>query len=388
MKNIKYYNFNNLQDAIGNVSRNPNNQNLEHLKRELNKFFSDSECTEILYTKNTDRLFFGMCVMASIPVQDYNEVIQGTKPYIIKSYKLEIDSRLLDLDLNDRELTAILLHEIGHVVNDSTPIEKVRNAIDLYMVKERDTLSVKDSNENRQVIIYAINDTIRKFTSIFNRKDDEILADEFVFMCGYGQDLESSFRKINSQVMLLNRNANVSKLIKLEWALRVYKEMGISRLTAIKILNRSKTLTGSKLEKREIEKAIHNIEKPKDLIVQEAELFINEYKNTNNLLTRVQRKGLRALEDDLYQYQIRVKNVDDENEALLVLRQINNRMGIIDEYIAGIDPEDDSYGAIERYRKLYYSYADLRDTLTKKASYNKKMYGLFIDYSEFPDPNR
>lgn len=388
MKNIKYYNFNNLQDAMGNVSRNPNNQNLEHLKRELNKFFSDSECTEILYTKNTDRLFFGMCVMASIPVQDYNEVIQGTKPYIIKSYKLEIDSRLLDLDLNDRELTAILLHEIGHVVNDSTPIEKVRNAIDLYMAKERDTLSVKDSNENRQVIIYAINDTIRKFTSIFNRKDDEILADEFVFMCGYGQDLESSFRKINSQVMLLNRNANVSKLIKLEWALRVYKEMGISRLTAIKILNRSKTLTGSKLEKREIEKAIHNIEKPKDLIVQEAELFINEYKNTNNLLTRVQRKGLRALEDDLYQYQIRVKNVDDENEALLVLRQINNRMGIIDEYIAGIDPEDDSYGAIERYRKLYYSYADLRDTLTKKASYNKKMYGLFIDYSEFPDPNR
>ena len=71
------------------------------------------------------------------------------------------------------------------------------------------------------------------------------------------------------------------------------------------------------------------------------------------------------------------------------MRQINNRMSILDDYIYNIDQDEDKYGAYDKYTKLYEKYSDLRDHLLKKTSYNnRRMYGLFIDYGQFPDSNR
>lgn len=381
----KHYNLNSLQDAAGNALRNPSKSNLENLRMRLNNFFSDSECEEIIYTKNLDRLFFGMCVMAYIPASDHTKVLLEDKPYRIKKYSIEIDSKLSDLDLNDRELTAILLHEVGHLVNDSTPVEKSRQALDLYLSKHNSNIDINNGIINKQILIYAINDSIRKMTSIFNKKDDEILADEFVFMCGYGEDLESAFKKIIANTMNINKYTNTGKLVQLEWALRVYVNMGISRLSAIKTLNRCKLLSGSELEKREIDKVIRDINNPNKSVNES--YVINEFKSNNSLITRVQRKGLRALEDDYYQYQIKIKNVDSEDESLLILRQINNRMSILDDYINNLDEDKDEY-LIDKYYKLHNKYNELREILIKKSSYNKNMYGLFIDYGQFSDSNR
>lgn len=378
----KNYDLRRLQIVMGDILQNPSNSNLNNLKRELNRFFNDSECLEVVYTKNHDRLFFGMSVLASIDRSDYEKVINGDEPYRIKNYRLEIDSKLLDMNMTERELTAIVLHEIGHLVNDSTPIEKVRNAMDVYMDNNMTNLSLKDVNKD--LLMWGVYDSLRKFTSIFNKHDEEILADNFVFMLGYGDDLENAFKKIMNNTFIVNKYSNTNKLIQLEWILKIYKGIGISRLSAIKTLNRAKSVSPSKLEKDQLQRTINALKHDSNDSLRESYLLENSNKS---IISRVQRKGLRALEEDLYEFEIRIKNVKDEDDALFILRQMNSRMSIIDDYIYNLYNDDNNSNKeyeIERYRRLYDNYFKLREVLSNKASYNKYMYRLFM-VSSFDD---
>ena len=75
---------------------------------------------------------------------------------------------------------------------------------------------------------------------------------------------------------------------------------------------------------------------------------------------------------------MRIKNIETENEAIYVIRQINNRMAIISDYL---ETEELTEIDRERFFKLYDKYDGLREELSKKAIYNRKMYGLFVDYN-------
>ena len=59
------YKFENIESVLVRIqSANPypTSAMLNDLKKELNKFFTGTECVDIIFTKNTDKLFFGMCV--------------------------------------------------------------------------------------------------------------------------------------------------------------------------------------------------------------------------------------------------------------------------------------------------------------------------------------
>ena len=55
MKKI-YYNFSKLENSVSNFIILRDKNSLEKLRRELNSFFKDSFCKDILYTNNTDKL--------------------------------------------------------------------------------------------------------------------------------------------------------------------------------------------------------------------------------------------------------------------------------------------------------------------------------------------
>ena len=65
MKKINY-DFTIMKKCMQSIKISPNSSNLNNLKNELNRFFKDSKCMDVIYTKNTDKLFFGMCVMPVI----------------------------------------------------------------------------------------------------------------------------------------------------------------------------------------------------------------------------------------------------------------------------------------------------------------------------------
>ena len=376
------YDFCNFDEIAADIFVNPSYSNLSRLKNELNKFFKDAKCMDIIYTRNTDKLFFGMCVIPLIDDDQVYKIVAEKTPIRFSQYYIEIDSKLLDvtLGLTDREFTAILLHEVGHLVKDSQPVEEVRKCIDVYVSKEKETISLNDSANYREILRYGIQNTLRKVTSIFERDDDEIFADEFAFACGYGEDLYNALNKLSKNSFLINKDVK-NKMIVLSWSLRLYKEVKFRRIPALKSLKRGMDMTASKYEQREMKKVCNSLYKIDDSSLLEASFIENIKRKIDEGRKACTYKGIRGFEDDLYEYTIRVKNLYDEDDALMLLRELNTKISILSDYVSNeemTDRERDRwYGILDRYYKV-------RDELAKKKLY-KYDYRAPIIQVNYPD---
>ena len=108
------FDFTDLTDIILKMKEYPDDVNvmlLSQLKDEINSFFKDSKCKELVFTQNTDKMFFGIIVMPI--VNNPYDIIQGTNLIRIKEYYLEIDSKIFSpmLGLSADEIIAILLYQ-------------------------------------------------------------------------------------------------------------------------------------------------------------------------------------------------------------------------------------------------------------------------------------
>lgn len=365
-----------LEEAMSKVKISPAKERLEVLRQELNSLFKDTNCKSIIYTKNTDKLFFGMCVMPIISAEDVNKILVDNEPAeISKQYLLEFDSRLFEIGLSTRELVAVLLHEIGHIVLDlDRAIDEVSKSLYLYLSKNNETINVERSIKYKEVLAFGFSDAIRKINNIF--VDQETTADSYAVALGYGKELESALRKITDRSTNLNREVN-NKLLVFQWSLRVYKDIKFKRIPAIRSLQKVYDMTGSELEKKEINSCINNLKKIDDNMLSESAIqwLIHEGKNNFSIFRKFKYKGMRGIEDDLYEYTLRVQSVDQQDEALMILRDINSRLAILDDYLNTTDLDSKEK---ERWMGVRNKYIMLRQQLSKKTTYDDKYYGLFV----------
>ena len=366
MKKI-YYNFSKLENSVSNFIILRDKNSLEKLRRELNSFFKDSFCKDILYTNNTDKLFFGMCVTT---IFDDNtavfNILSDTDINPNTQYILEVDSKLLDLGLSTKEFVAILLHEIGHVVNNTQGVDAVKNYLNIYLAKNRESIDVQKVARCLPIFKYAISNSITKLTSLFYKDYEEVIADEFVIACGYGQYLESGMKIIISSIGTLNKTANVNKLIALQWALRIYKDFSIRRVNVLQTLRNIEPSLATQTDKKHVKSIINTVSNP-----------IHESFDTRNFFKERERKHIRKsiknFENDYYDILLRAKNTQDYNESLTLLRKVNSTISLIEDFISSdkIDNKDKWFDIIDKFKEL-------RELLSNKEVYNDKYYGLFV----------
>ena len=371
------YNFDDLSTYMAKVKQNPNSHNLNNLKDELNKFFKDSTCKEIIYTLNTDKMFFGMSVL---PVIDSNMVaksITSDEKIRIIGYYLEFDSKLFDL-LTTRELVAVLLHEVGHMVNDSRPMQIVSDGLNLQLARKNENITRLSDVEFKELMVFAYSNSLQKLYSIFESRDEEVIADEFSVACGFGDELENAIKKIVRNTGTLNKGVN-SKLAIIQWSLRVYRDLALRRLVAIKTLKKIYSMSPSELEKRTIRNIVRTLEEPtKAKALAEGSFIDKMLDKTSSAYRSFKYRGMRSLEDDLYEYSLRIENVETEEDALIILRGVNLRMSMIDDYILE-QGKNISDSEKERWFKLKNKYQILRDKLGAKKIYKDKYYSLFVN---------
>lgn len=390
------YDFDDLEMACAEIIDSDGKRGLTNLKKELNRFFKDSNCKEILFTKS-DTLFFGMCVYPQVTKELVVEILQDDKNVRFKEYSIEIDSKILNpmLGITPRELLAMVLHEVGHIVNDNGPVDEVRKVIALQLTKNGDSLNIPKTAQYYTIISYGIKDTVRKLTSmLFVYRDGEVLADEFVHMCGYGEDLNSIFNKICKSGMKINdRTAN--KLTALAWVLAVYKEIKIKRIPALKLLEKMHGISGSQLEKREMEIMSNAIRTIDDSSVNECCDYTNTelYYVFNESKTEIKQskyaqlrkesaiKNIRKFEQDLYEYKMRIRHVVDEDDAYYLMRMINTRISVIEDFL---DHERLSEQEHKRWWGLLEKYYSLREELANHTTYKYDYSGSIIVVN-YPD---
>lgn len=352
------------------------------LVRELNRFFSDSKCMNVYYTENISKPFFGMIICPSIDDENIYAYLMGTDESLrLTKYSVEIDSHLFNpvLGLTGKEITAILLHEIGHVVNDATPIINARRYLDEYLAKNNETLKMTDSYHYREILAYALKDFVSKDRSIFYTSNvDEVLADDFVRTYGYGAYLESGMNKILKSNSKLYQGEMNDKFTSFIWSIQLYKHMQYRRIPALRMLNKAKALTGSRIEKAEMENLIRRINRIDDDILMEGSLS-NIHNKIKNRMRKMRIDNMRALEDDYYEINMRIRNVEDEDDALYLMRQLNTRISLVTDFI---ESEDLSSSERKRWQDCLDRFTRLRTDLSNTMVYKSKDYGIFVAYPD------
>lgn len=359
-----HFDFSTIEKLMFNMEDNHSSSDLSKLKNELNRFFIKARCKEILYTVNTDKLFFGMRVY---PVFDGNkaiEILGDNKTSPFEEYYVELDSKLFDpmLGLNKREKTAVLLHEVGHIVYDTATIDEVRSQIDMYFAKSDDYVDINASKGYRELIGYALKDSIVKAGSIFSKLGNtEMIADTFVVSCGYGPDLESAMRKVVASSAYMAKNVD-DRFITLSWVLRLRNEFSIRRIPAVKTLNKAKQLTSSKLEQREITYAT-NILNRSDLGFNEG--FIDDIRaRFSKKFNDFKVKGIRSMKNDIYELNLRLRTAESAEDLMFIIRQVNTDVAILQDYMTEDLTEDERQSIIDTLAELY----DIRQRAAKEQT--------------------
>ena len=88
---------------------------------------------------------------------------------------------------------------------------------------------------------------------------------------------------------------------------------------------------------------------------------------------------MKTIENDVYEFQIRAKNAETEDDVFYALRQINTRISLLEDYL---NTEEISEHETEKWYKILTRYRDIREQLASKKIYNKKQYGIWFDYNQ------
>ena len=143
----------------------------------------------------------------------------------IKEWEIVIDSLVFDrsfIAFNPKELTAMLLHEIGHVTQSDEPIEQFYRA---YLESKSRLKSADKVSKKVLYILYtiplAVACTSRRWVNDKNEIKLEISADKSLIETGYAEHLINAFDKIIKASGSINRSEDMNyKEIEsnVEWA--------------------------------------------------------------------------------------------------------------------------------------------------------------------------
>ena len=248
--------YEDIELAVSSIMRNPVQRNLDDLKSALNKMFTETKCDNVIFTRNEDKLFFGLYAMPEIDPEKVVDIITKDDRYRVDKYVLELDGKLFGsyLGLNYKQIAALIVHDIGALTNNSAPAEEVVHALDKYLIDNDDVLKLSDVIHYQKILSYAFRDSLRKCTSVFELgqyKEDEDTFADFITWTNYRELIKSAMEKIN-RLGYNTKKEVTNKYITLAWAMRIYKDVLGYRISAIKTLERLQELTPSKIEKQEL----------------------------------------------------------------------------------------------------------------------------------------
>lgn len=264
-----------------------------------------------------------------------------------KKWTIEIDKRILDssiIDCTERELTAILLHEIGHVICTNSIPTRVATIIkyETSKAKLNTRMAIRHNIFHNMmslpILDACISDGKRDKTSIKN----EIKADGFAKKLGYQKDLSSALTKLSKHSLYPNNEKNNKEITSFMIS---NAEQYIERKNNLskKGLLGLKESCSSPFINDVIDNVFETFYNPCEAYVTESEriekmcsitdsIIDNEYCKEFFLFGKTNLKKIDQSEIDYVDVRIQgIKSVDDK---MLLVSYINSKIDMIDFYIS------------------------------------------------------
>ena len=369
--------------SVINLKAKPGNKiELNKIKDCLNKIFPDSKCVDVIYTVNTDKMFFGIVTLPILSPNEILNIMTSDEDSKIATYKVELDSKLFceTIDLSVDEITALIVHEVARLVNDYYPINNARYLIDKAVLDYGITLKMSEYVPYIEIIGYGIKEAARRSVSIFeNNYLVPYYLDETYELT---DSLRRAITKLENKGNLWDTEVD-NKSIIIKWVVRLYTDILKYRIMSLHTLEKGIQLTGSVLVVNEMKNMIKKLRRIDDYsLMQEASSiinFFNDSKKANlSALDRFKANGIKNYYDDFYEIQFEVNNMDnDRGTAVALLHKINSRMGVIDDYIS-TEPEL-NLQTKKRLADLYYKYDELRGNIASQKLKSPQTLLINID---------
>lgn len=371
------FKFDDMLAYLESIRQDPEPDKLRDLASELNMLFKDSKCKGVLYTNNTDKIFFGIYVMPEIKASDIYPIIIEDKYTRISEYYVELDSKLFDdkAGLTNEEILAIMLYDISKLINSSSPVELAVKEIDVYLDKTGNYIRQTNNINYAGILTFGFKDLLHKLTSIFcNNEGQLVFEDDFVTFCGFAEQLISAMMKLKKCEYVSILNQGVEKSIIIAWVLKLYDNIKTLRIQTIRGLKKAIAYSQVRLVKNDMKRLITNMERIDDSALLES-FFDDLMKKVNTSFY----KTLNEYEGDFYDLKIQVQSVADEDDALLILHNINTKISILDSFIDNCDLQGKD---LDRAMKLRDNFYKIREVLSSKSLYRKNYRRIYVNYPE------
>ena len=377
------YDFNDLLTIIDSLKQDADPDVLRNFAYELNMFFRDVKCEGVLYTNNTDLDFFGVYVQPVLKEKDVYPLLISDYTTTIEKYYVELDSKLFNplLGLTNREILAIILHDIGSMINSSGPIDRAVKEIDLYLDTTNDVLRTTDNVNYVAILTFGLKDLLHKLTSIFTADlTSNVAIDDFIMSCGFINELNSAISKLKKfgYLNMFSEGGSPSAII--AWTIRIYNDIKGQRIRTIRLLRKAASYTPVRLVKREMNHMITALSRIDDSSILES-VFDDVKMKYQSMTKKFTMSSIKDIEEDYYDYAVTLQNVNDEDDALVLLHRINSRMSVIDGIL-----NDDNPQISDRERKafadLYERYNKLRNDVVAKKVYKRNYRRIYVNYGE------
>lgn len=384
-------------------------KNLKLIQNTVKREYGISLDISILDNKKT---FFGMCIypstgelelltkaMMSTPNSKvkYGDLEKLHREFMMKATMVvEIDSMLLydsNLNASAGEVTAILLHEIGHIVASNSVVNRMRRAKEYMMTKF-------DSNVRKLIGQMPMIDNLFGLVSLqifSNQLNIQLLkekqADELALKEGYGEDLFSILGKLiangkGDHIKKSNKEIDKDIEVTIDWLVVNIKELQFRKNRLKQSLLLLKLTTPSRYLANAISNISDKLFKHDDkrmvaTLVNEAFILSNikskKFKAPSGAMDssgRVKRLVSRDL--DIYRAELeRVNTVDDK---IFLLERLHDLLDIAEyaKYMVETEPRRvmQSEQTIDQY------IASLNDLIraTSNKNISREKYGLYIKY--------
>ena len=349
------------------------------IQNRLNDIFNESKCKQLIYTENTDKMFFGVYVDPVIPIEEITDLLMGDDNYIVKEYYVELDSKLFDSKLTMDEITACVIQNVGCMVADSKPMKKAIYQLDLYLSSEGTTLKLTESVHYLNLLAFGIKDAMRKMTSMFYMHPGDIgIYDSLMSDLDMLTSAQTAIMKLRSEGKI-NTDMIEAPIVVLSFIVRLYNDILKFRVDAMDTIDEAIKLSPSKYEKKELKGIKERLARIDDSSILEettGKSMKGLRASIENKFHKYKRGAIQGYEDDFYEIQFQYNNMETQEDALLLIHQINSRMSVIQDYL-----ENEKMNSMERkqFEKLYDDYNELRMKISKSRIYQNKTR-LYVNY--------
>nr|DAN20302.1 MAG TPA: hypothetical protein [Caudoviricetes sp.] len=344
---------------------------LKSIKYSLDKIFPGSKCLDIIYTENTDKMFFGINVCPVLNAKRIFDILQSDDPYIVSEYYLEIDSQIMDT-VHSHNITDCIVYDVAAMVSDASPMRKAQSVLDEYLISTNSVLKYSDSIHYQELLSFGIRDAMKKLTSMF-----------YVGLDNLNEELLNIYGIAPSNVLNLLRSLGKvpftkaeSPIVVLSWVMRLYNSVLKYRIAARHTIKKGIKYTGSQLDRKELDNIYRRLDRIDDAAVIREDLFMGVANAISGQLKDMKVKGISKYEDDFYEIQFEANNLETQEEAMILLHRINSRMGVIADFLA---TEELNATSRKRWTKLLDEYNKLRNAISRQKIYQNKTR-LYVNY--------